>query len=143
MNAERLAAIRALLDAATPGPWMQDDDLVRWEGNNFVGDDGRKGSGRQGVCMMNSATGNATNDAAFIAAAPTIIAELLAELEMSSSPMMRDPIMGRITNAQSRALGTATPELQTFIAELIAENERLQVALANAAMAATDRGRAG
>lgn len=78
LPAGRLAEIRALADAATPGPWMSDADGVLGSGTvvaeaggceHVVGD----------LCFGEGAEAEA--DLAFVIAARTAVPELLAELD--------------------------------------------------------------
>lgn len=103
MDSARRAEIQALLDAATPGPWMHDDQM-HTNGNTYIRQVRQPGARRKlgiGVCIMNQATYNTDTDAALIAAAPTIIAELLAENE-------------RLQRALAVAVVIATTETQTY-----------------------------
>lgn len=104
MNAERAAAIRALLDATTPGPWAiqqyrtQGADvwrLCRADDPEAIVFD------CTGVWYEGGGVPPSESDAAFIAAAPTIIRELLAENE-------------RLQRALADAVVIATTETQTY-----------------------------
>lgn len=69
-----LEAIEARLKAATPGPWMSEF----WDGLLFVS--AIHDAGGSYVCELGLGSDSAAKDAAFIAAAPTDVAALIAEV---------------------------------------------------------------
>ena len=68
MTPDRIKELRALCDAATPGPWMK-------ERPNGVG------SADDMICFIDISSFNRDQDAAFIAAARPALPEALAEIE--------------------------------------------------------------
>ena len=81
MNDERLAELRALADAATPGPWNHDS---LWLPNSILGpvhqpDD--SDTTEEVLLFADPDFGHKPQDLAFIAASRTAIPELLDEIE--------------------------------------------------------------
>ena len=75
MTKERIAEIRALLENATPGPW----EIIRYEhGGGRIGRFGDPNKGEPRELVFDTFN---EGDRELLYAAPTIIAELLAELD--------------------------------------------------------------
>jgi len=94
MTPERIAEIRARLEAATPGPWLEVSDLpmyaIAGPGRYRVVATPNQNSHRYARPgeTIDTGIGNAM-DAAFIAAAPTDVADLLAEVERLTAQIAR------------------------------------------------------
>lgn len=106
MTKEQLDEIRARADAATPGPWINDDDL------SITGANGTD------VCIWWDLV--SADDAEFIAAARTDVPALLAEIERLRAEVERvraeereacAAILGRVARDDGRpAASRATAE---------------------------------
>lgn len=90
LTPSRLAEIRATLENATPGPWKRDSSVGIGAGAVVTGDTTTGPDSDlddfvfEGICY----NVEEAEDAHLIAAAPTIVAELLAEVERLNREVM-------------------------------------------------------
>jgi hypothetical protein len=122
---EAVARAKALLANATPGPWavrVSQDDHGR-----PCDDVISKGNGNINVCSECDET---TGDAALIAAAPTLIAELVAEVErLRAEPGRAERLTVYVNEDTQRvALAAATVERGRIVEHLFAEWKRSKAA---------------
>jgi hypothetical protein len=92
MTEDRIAAIRARLEAATPGPWVHDEEGYMGCGEVYTMGEGVEGgniAAPSGDCYPRSGY-SPKEDMEFIAHAPDDIAYLLGELDKARAGVVTD-----------------------------------------------------
>jgi glutathione S-transferase len=142
MTEDRIAAIRARLEAATPGPWTIWDDPLDIE----ICNDDYSATHMHAVAKLENISPQVKRNAQFIAQAPEDIAYLLAELDKARETNTR--LNRRATKAEA-FVGKSVEELRgkglsfgRALANLAAEHEARRADEAEAKLAAAwDEGR--
>ena len=99
LSNERLTAIQTLRAAITPGPWLADREVLPYWNGQRPAAIVRYCTGAvwSPVCRCDPQTGVPVENAAFIAAAPQIVDDLLAE---------RAALLARIADLEQKRLYT-------------------------------------